>query len=46
MKITEREQGTVILALCTFFGFVYPMSARWILLVLCLSAIWNWWKEK
>jgi len=46
MKITEKELGAILLALCAFFGMVSPMAARWILAVLCLSGILSLWKEK
>lgn len=44
-KLTENELGVVILALSALFGMLYPHTARWILLVLCLCGLWSWWKQ-
>lgn len=41
MKITENELGIVVLVLCGFFGMLYPLVARWILLVLTVIGVWS-----
>ena len=45
-KLTQEDAGVVILVLSVIVGFVFPNTARWILLVLVLFGLWSWWGTK